>query len=91
MAWLQDKTTAEMDFEGLRDEQGMKTRQAVSDLWANYLNSLGLHFLNTRLNILSPVVLRIKKCGMKLPSSWHIGGSHFMVAQKIKMRLRCMN
>lgn len=50
------RNIAEMDFRELRDEQDMKIREAVRDLWVNYLRSLGLRFLNSRLKIVFPVL-----------------------------------
>lgn len=56
--------TAETDSKGLRDEQNIKIRWAVSDLLVNYQNSLDPCFLISR-NTVFPFVLRVKKHGMK--------------------------
>lgn len=55
-----NRHTAETDSKGLRDEQNIKIRWAVRNLSVNYRNSLDPCFLNSRLKIVFPVVLRIK-------------------------------
>ena len=81
----------EIDYKGLRDEHNMKIRWAVSDLQVNNQNSMDPYFINSNLKIVFPVVLRTKKHVMKRPRCSHKVGSHFMVTQKMKMIMKCMN